>query len=191
MAGHNQVPWESEGERSVPIDAVLSRFNRMVRSVGGKHGLTDPEQDELIQEVRIRLWRALEDPARIREVATSYVYQTATTAALDMVRRKSSGRAARVETPEVSEAVLERKSGGWRADHRVKHGEISRQIEDALAALAENRRPVVKMYLAGYDRHEIAELLGWTEGKTRNLLYRGLADLRAALTALGVSPEDM
>ena len=42
------------------------------------------------------------------------------------------------------------------------------------------------MYLAGYPREEIAELMGWTEGKTRNLLYRGLADLRARLTELGI-----
>jgi len=29
--------------------------------------------------------------------------------------------------------------------------------------------------------NEIAEFLGWTEGKTRNLLSRGLADLRKIL----------
>jgi hypothetical protein len=34
------------------------------------------------------------------------------------------------------------------------------------------------MYLSGYDREEIADLLGWPEAKTSNLLYRGLADLR-------------
>ncbi len=45
------------------------------------------------------------------------------------------------------------------------------------------------MYLAGYERREIADLLGWTEAKTRNLLYRGLADLRETLTTRGVRPE--
>jgi RNA polymerase sigma-70 factor (ECF subfamily) len=33
----------------------------------------------------------------------------------------------------------------------------------------------------GYERDEIAKLLGWTDGRIRNLLYRGLADLRALL----------
>jgi RNA polymerase sigma-70 factor (ECF subfamily) len=37
------------------------------------------------------------------------------------------------------------------------------------------------MHMAGYHRNEIAELLGWTEAKTRNLLYRGLSDLKAKL----------
>jgi RNA polymerase sigma-70 factor (ECF subfamily) len=45
------------------------------------------------------------------------------------------------------------------------------------------------MYLAGHPREEIAEVLGWSEAKTRNLLYRGLADLRARLTELGVGWE--
>jgi RNA polymerase sigma-70 factor (ECF subfamily) len=42
------------------------------------------------------------------------------------------------------------------------------------------------MHLAGYPREEIARLMGWTEAKTRNLLYRGLADLRERLTAEGI-----
>jgi DNA-directed RNA polymerase specialized sigma24 family protein len=42
------------------------------------------------------------------------------------------------------------------------------------------------MHLQGYPREEIAELMGWTEAKTRNLLYRGLADLRDRLTEQGI-----
>jgi RNA polymerase sigma-70 factor (ECF subfamily) len=47
---------------------------------------------------------------------------------------------------------------------------------------------VVRMHLAGYERHEIADLLGWTEPKTRNLLYRGLSDLRQILESWGIRP---
>jgi RNA polymerase sigma-70 factor (ECF subfamily) len=42
------------------------------------------------------------------------------------------------------------------------------------------------MYLDGYRREEIAELLHWSDAKTRNLIYRGLADLRAMLLAQGI-----
>jgi RNA polymerase sigma-70 factor (ECF subfamily) len=45
------------------------------------------------------------------------------------------------------------------------------------------------MYLAGYTREDIAELMGWSEAKTRNLVYRGLDDLRRALTAMGIGWE--
>ena len=53
------------------------------------------------------------------------------------------------------------------------------------------RRAVVRMYLDGYGSGEIGALLGWTEAKARNLVYRGLADLREALSRRGVGPEGM
>jgi len=59
----------------------------------------------------------------------------------------------------------------------------------AIDEIPESRRPAVRMYLAGYSREDIAELMGWTEAKTRNLLYRGLADLRELLLARGIGPE--
>jgi DNA-directed RNA polymerase specialized sigma24 family protein len=45
------------------------------------------------------------------------------------------------------------------------------------------------MHLAGYDRREIARVLHCTEGKVRNLLSRGLADLRELLVEQGIGPE--
>jgi DNA-directed RNA polymerase specialized sigma24 family protein len=42
------------------------------------------------------------------------------------------------------------------------------------------------MYLQGYAREEIAQLLRWSEAKTRNLLYRGLDDLKRQLEARGI-----
>ena len=67
--------------------------------------------------------------------------------------------------------------------------ELAEQIGEAVGRLPDSRRSVVRMYLAGYGREEIADLLGWTEPKTRNLLYRGLADLRERLTSMGIGPE--
>ena len=43
-----------------------------------------------------------------------------------------------------------------------------------------------KLHLEGYRRDEIEALLGWSEAKTRNLLYRGLSDLREFLVARGI-----
>jgi len=42
---------------------------------------------------------------------------------------------------------------------------------------------------AGYGSGEIGALMGWTEPRARNLVYRGLADLREALSRRGVGPE--
>ena len=67
--------------------------------------------------------------------------------------------------------------------------ELAAQVAQAIETIPASRRPVVRMYLAGYPREEIASLMGWSEAKTRNLLYRGLADLRERLTELGIGWE--
>jgi RNA polymerase sigma-70 factor (ECF subfamily) len=64
--------------------------------------------------------------------------------------------------------------------------ELGERVEDALQSITASRRPVVRMYLAGYGTAEIGELMGWTEAKARNLVYRGLADLRLRLRAMGI-----
>lgn len=74
-------------------------------------------------------------------------------------------------------------------ERRAERGEFRHRLGQALDALTPTRQPVVRMYLAGYNSTEIAEVFGWTEAKARNLLYRGLEDLRARLTALGCHPE--
>ena len=47
----------------------------------------------------------------------------------------------------------------------------------------------VELYLQGMSSHEIADLLDWSEPKARNLIYRGLNDLRKDLRAEGIDLE--
>jgi len=160
---------------SLALERLVRRSEGAVRGVGVRHGLTEADLDELFQDVRIRLWKAREEEEGLEELSASYVYRTATSAALDMIRKRRRGPTQvvlhddlKVPSNRNPERDLERK-------------ELEQRLEEALATLPERRRPVVRMHLAGYGREEIAELLGWTEAKTRNLLYRGMADLRAAL----------
>lgn len=172
---------------SLALDEVVARFAARVRVIGVQHGLSGSDVDDLLQEVRLRLWKALESGERILAAPASYIHRTATSAAIDVLRR----RRARRETP----VRLSRPSGiavlgeGVPADRGIETRELEEQVAAALERLIPARRSVVRMYLAGYDREEIADLLGWTEPKTRNLLYRGLADLREELTAMGIGPE--
>ena len=68
----------------------------------------------------------------------------------------------------------------------LEGSELADRVARAIDEIPATRRPAVRMHLAGYPREEIARLMGWTEAKTRNLLYRGLADLRERLTAEGI-----
>jgi RNA polymerase sigma-70 factor (ECF subfamily) len=72
------------------------------------------------------------------------------------------------------------------SDDVFAESEIAEQVERAIQSIQLSRQAVVRMHLMGHSREEIAKLLGWTEAKTRNLLYRGLTDLRERLLAEGV-----
>ena len=172
---------------SASLESALLRFSQMVRRVGARHGLRGADVDDLVQEVRIRLWRAGDSGERIAGLGTSYVYRTAMTAAVDLIRGRRRGMNALLE-PESRRSDLVAVRMQRAPDELLEDLELGAAIEAAIEELHVTRRGVVRMFLAGYDRDEIATLLGWTEAKTRNLLYRGLADLRLELTARGIAP---
>jgi RNA polymerase sigma-70 factor (ECF subfamily) len=174
---------------SAALDVVLQRFAERVRFIGVQHGLQGSDVEDLVQEVRLRLWKALESGEKILGAPASYIHRTAVSAALDVLRRRRARRetAARLSRPSGLALLGESPS----ADRNLEAMELQQIVGQAVDELIPARRSVVRMYLAGYGREEIADLLGWTEPKTRNLLYRGLADLRERLTEMGIGPEAM
>ena len=171
---------------SSTIEALITRFRTMVRSVGARRGLVEADLDEVLQDVRIRLWQAGEGGKALEELGSSYLYHVATTAALDLLRRRRARRAdATDDIHERTELTTENAS----PHDAVEARELASQIDRAIETLAVDRRVAVRMHLAGYDRADIARMLGWTEARTRNLLYRGLDDLRRRLTDMGISPR--
>ncbi|MBC8090267.1 MAG: sigma-70 family RNA polymerase sigma factor [Phycisphaerae bacterium] len=173
---------------SLQIEAVLARLGRLVRATGLRHGVGDEEAGALIQEVRIRLWRAHASSEEIGRLPTSYVYRTAITAALDLVRkrRRNEDREPSLDTAPMA-ALVSRNA----ADSDALASDLGAAIMRELNTMVEARRVVVRMHLAGYERDEMTSLLGWSDAKVRNLLYRGLQDLRARLTTAGYRwPDD-
>lgn len=171
---------------SSTLEDVVVRFGAMMRRVGARHGLVGADADELLQEVRIRLWRSGGSRERIEGLGASYVYRTAVSAAVDLIRQRRRGPAVVQEERTVSERAVEPRHA---PDRALEGRELGAAVEAALRQLAEARRVTVRLHLAGYEREEIAALLGWSEAKTRNLLYRGLNDLRGVLGARGIGPE--
>jgi RNA polymerase sigma-70 factor (ECF subfamily) len=173
---------------SSELEAAVGRFAALVRRVGLRHRLSEADLEDVLQEVRIRLWRARSGSSgeRTEPVSASYVHRVAVSATVDLLRRRRARGADRTVTlDETVEPV---------ADHAdplrsVEESELSAQLARALDAIIPSRRPVVRMYLAGYSGEELATLMGWSEAKTRNLLYRGLADLRERLEEMGIGWE--
>jgi RNA polymerase sigma factor (sigma-70 family) len=173
----------SPAASSSTIDQLLERYGDAARRAGAAHGLSGDDLDEVLQEVRIRLWHAGRASAAVESMTSSYIYRAAASAAIDLLRRRRARREERIESDAQFEAAAARTAG---PDDVVISAETIRAVGDALDDIPVNRRAVVRMYLTGYAREEIATLLGWTEAKTRNLLYRGLDDLRQRLIVRGI-----
>jgi RNA polymerase sigma factor (sigma-70 family) len=149
--------------------------------------------NDIEQEARLRLWRALESEREIASVG-SYTYRIAVSVTINAIHRIKSRREEQLDLvgqgdepgtglhsqiadeAESPESLLERK-------------ELIQKIEHALSRLGENRQLAVGLYLKGMTTEEIGELMGWSEPKARNLAYRGLKDLREELRAEGIDYE--
>src|SRR5262245_66507958 len=117
---------------SSPIEAVIARLRTMVRSVGVRRGLVEADLDEVLQDVRIRLWQAGEGGKTLEELGSSYLYHVATTAALDLLRRRRARRAD--DTEDISERA------DLKTDHASPHDtlearELAAQIDAAIDTL--------------------------------------------------------
>jgi RNA polymerase sigma factor (sigma-70 family) len=179
----------AEEATSQALESLITRFGRLLRQVARHRGLTDAEAAELCQDVRIRLWHALTNGQRIAGVPASYVHRVAMSAALDMIRRRRARREEPLEDPcFTGERALPGIAVLPTFETAVEQEEFSDLVAGLVDGLAEPRDVAVRMYLAGHNHRAIARLRGWTEAKARNLLYRGLADLRMKLTALRIGP---
>lgn len=169
------------------IEALVEQFAPLLRATCRRFAFTIDEREELDQDVRIRLWHVMAHGGGTIP-STMYCQRVVLSAAADLRRRRRCGRVATHYGVDPSALPSEYVVGEAGPDLLLERRELEGEIDGSVAALSPPRGVVVRLYLVGFDRLEIARLLDWSEPKVRNLLYRGLSDLRAVLTERGVSP---
>jgi RNA polymerase sigma factor (sigma-70 family) len=147
--------------------------------------------DEIEQEVRIRLWRAIQSETDIRHGA-SYIHRVVLTATIDAIRRVRARREDPFDplTDDANHDVLGRPAAPASPERIVERRQLFDRVAAALARISPDRRRAAGLYLEGLTLQEIAALLNWSESRTRNLMYRGLNDLRKLLRADGIDYEN-
>jgi RNA polymerase sigma factor (sigma-70 family) len=165
------------------LRAMLATYSGLVRATIArlKPRSARIELDDLQQEVHIRLWQALSRERELRKPA-SYIKRIVLTATIDAIRRAEARGDSQTDTPldDISSFIA------LEADAGPIEGVASRQLlEHVQAALGDDpdRARVVSLYVQGCTTEEIGALLGWTEAKARNVVYRALAHLREVLGA--------
>jgi RNA polymerase sigma factor (sigma-70 family) len=166
----------------VRFEELVRRYGRLISAVVARvaRGGLAASRDDVEQKVLFSLWKRLCGEQTI-DPSSSYVYRAAVREAVRAVR-EAVGRA---EDPLAEEGV---EQAGPEPDPFATLASKERlaQIEGAMAALPLDRRRAVRAHLAGFDVDEIMRLHGWPYQKARNLIARGMADLRRTLTERGI-----
>jgi RNA polymerase sigma factor (sigma-70 family) len=142
--------------------------------------------DDIEQDARVQLWRALKSEREITYPG-SYIYKVAVSATIRAIRRaRARGEEPLPEEHEAADPDVFRvlhTDPGSSPESLAERGEQLQTVRAALARLSKNRRVAVGLHFQGMTTIEIGDLLGWTEAKARNLVHRGLKDLRRQLGA--------
>jgi len=149
--------------------------------------------DDIEQEARMRLWRALQDEREVTNYA-SYLYRIAATATIDAMRRVQARHEEQLEIlveqrTDEGEMMLLPAPVKDSPERLAESREAVDRVMSAVAKLPDAQRRAVGMYLQGMTSQDVADLMGWTEPKSRNLIYRGLKELRSSLRKEGIDYE--
>lgn len=156
---------------SLAIKANVQKFNPQ------KNGI---EPEDLVQEIQIKLWKIYKSEKKIKHYS-SYIKKIVNSIVIDQIR--ASRRYERTIDLEKEKILQDQGSGGF--SRRGK-----KDVSKAVTLLSDSRRDVVRLFLMGLDIQEISAVLHKTEAGTRNLLYRGLDDLKDILRSQGAQSDE-
>lgn len=165
-------------------ELLRAEIVRAVRSLCPKWLASRAE--DLVQVALIKILELRRRNEQDRELSSFYLKRVAYSALVDEIRRLERRRESPLETDDGEPLPLASSSPG--PERRQESRELGSGIRDCLGGLHRQRQLAVTMYLQDVSVVETARLLGWELKQTRNLVYRGLADLRRCLQERGFHP---
>lgn len=172
--------------------SLLEGYDRLIRGIVGRVGRrlglgrdNFLEREDIEQEVRLDLWKQVARGQTIDFPAT-YIYKATIRETLRAVRRNAAREPVSVEASGAAETLVDPVD----PFHALAAKEQFREIILAVRCLAPDRQCAVRAHLTGFGFHEIMSVYGWSYQKTRNLIARGMADLRRSLNDKGEAPAE-
>ena len=158
------------------FEALVRQYGRLITAVVARVGgaRVAGGREDVAQEVLLALWKRLEGEQTL-EVGSSYVYRAAVRETVRALRREGARRSEPLDEEHVAEPTSD---GPF---ERLAESERGAQIEACLLTLPLDRGRAVRAHLRGFEIGEIMGLYGWPYQKARNLLSRGMTDLRQLL----------
>lgn len=133
-----------------------------------------PIRDDLVQSAILRVLERERLGVETAPRSASYLWRVAFSVVVDEARRLGRRQPVRGEQPDDEPRTSSRPDLGM-------------AIRACLRELIEPRQLAVILHLQGYASEEASGVLGWKLKRVRNLIFRGMADLRRCLSAKGFS----
>lgn len=168
-------------DRDAKLKALVDGYAHVVqaavaRVVGGRSGDLDKE---VLQRVSEALWKRLQSATEQEiEHPAAYIHRCAIREALAIMRREHP-------TVELEPNTLIAESPT--PEDAARAGQLATEVERALSTMVAERATAVRAHLVGFTVDEIMAMHSWSYQKARNLIARGLADLRGILRHRGFS----
>ncbi|MCC6222645.1 MAG: sigma-70 family RNA polymerase sigma factor [Thermoleophilia bacterium] len=166
------------GDRDAFARLVEEHRHRLLTLAARELG-SAADAEDAVQETLIRAWRAL-PRFRAESAFSTWLYRICLNAVHD--QRARSARGGGVPLDDVAEPVSPRDP--------IAAGELSGELQRALAGLDETYRTAVLLYdVLGRSYAEIAEMLGVAEGTVKSRIFRGRVELARALGTASAAGE--
>jgi RNA polymerase sigma-70 factor, ECF subfamily len=179
------MTWTEQKDRE--LEEILIRFSGFIRAAIRRY---HPEKfgidlEDVLQDVKIKVWKLLHDEKKI-ENYSSYIKKIVETSVIDQFRRFK--REEGIYLHEIERRIREN-GGSGPYDSPYFEMDLKDLVGRAVNGLIESRRKVVQLYLLNMSIEEISLYFHWSRDKTRNLLYRGLCDLKKILKEKNIDYE--
>lgn len=174
---------DAQKDAAARFDALLRQYDRLIVSIvarlGRQFGLRRDSftvRDDIAQEVRFDLWKQVARGVVIEFPAT-YIYRATIRETVRALRRAAS-RDMEPLDDDGTQAI--EPADPFRL--LVARDQL-RRIHEGVASLSVERRQAVEAHLTGFQFQELMSMHGWSYQKARNLVARGMAELRERLGA--------
>ena len=140
---------------------------------------------DVVQDAFLVVWNQAATFDANRGQPSSWILTVTHHRAVDVVRREHRRRA----IPSTRHETASIRQSRW--TNRRGSSVAGEQVRAALRTLPDQQREVIELaYFAGYSQSELAERLALPIGTVKSRTFAAMKQLRDALAAAGVHPED-
>ena len=165
------------------FEELIGQYGKLISRVIARVGrrVDASARDDIEQKVLISLWKQLSGEQRVNH-PSSYIYQAAVRETVRALKQQDLSLPPATD----EEAMVQVADCSPDSHQQLASKQQAQQLEAALGRLAPERGRAVRAHLQGFEVEEIMALQGWPYQKARNLIARGMADLRQHLMEAGI-----